>query len=113
MKVKVIRPCGYRYLIELLPNEEVEKTSKSGIVIPEHTKYAQELQGHKRSICVGKILQKGISTKIESDRKTQWANVNDYVLINKYSGFELPNESGLIQMIVNDEDILSIVEVIE
>lgn len=113
MKVNVIRPCGYRYLIELLPNEDVEKKSKSGIVIPEHSRYAAELQANKRSVSVGRIIQKGISTKVESDRKTQWANVGDYVLINKYSGFEVPTENELIQMLVNDEDIIAIVEVFE
>lgn len=112
--MKVKRPCGYRYLVELLPNKSVESKKASGIVIPENTQYAKELEGSKRDVCVAKVIQKGLSTKIESDRKTNWADIDDYVLINRYSWFEVPSSnSEKLQMIVNDDDILAIVDVEE
>lgn len=110
MKVKVTRPCGNRYLIKLLEDEMSKKMKESKLILD----FSKEAQRAKRDVCVAKVLQRGLSCKIEADRETQWASEGDYVLVNRYSWFEVPSESedGL-EMVVNDEDIIAIVEVIE
>ncbi len=111
MKVKVTRPCGNRYLIKLLETELSKKAKSSKLILD----FSKEVQAAKRDICLAKVLLRGLSCKIEADKeRTLWASEGDYVLVNRYSWFEVPSDcdDGL-EMIVNDEDILAIVEVTE
>jgi co-chaperonin GroES (HSP10) len=110
MKVKVLRPCGNRYVVQLLEDELCKRARESKIVLD----FANSMERAKRDVCVAKVLQRGISCKIESDRKTLWAKEGDHVLVNKYSWSEVPTENdGGLTMIINDEDILAIVEIEE
>ena len=111
MKVKVTRPCGNRYVVQLLEDALAKRAKESKLIL----EFANSMERAKRDVCVARVLQRGISCKIESDRETQWATVGDYVLINKYSWSEVPTgeQDGGITMIINDEDILAIVEVVE
>lgn len=115
MKATVTRPCGNRYLIRLWESEKYKKLKESPIHIPKSAQHALgDMECAKREVCIAKVVQRGISCKIESDRKTLWANEGDTVLVNRYSWVEVPNgEEETIEWIINDEDILAIVEVQE
>lgn len=110
MKVKVTRPCGNRYLIKLLEDDFSKSVKASKLIL----EFSKEAQRAKRDVCIAKVLQRGLSCKIESDKKTLWASEGDFVLVNRYSWYEVPSacEDGL-EMVVNDEDIIAIVEVLE
>lgn len=101
--MKII-PLSDHILIQ--PIEE-EKTTKSGIVIPDTAEKEQPVKGKVIAVGPGKLNEKG-------ERMPISVNVGQTVLFKKYGPDELKlkDESGneVEYLIAQEEDILAIIE---
>jgi chaperonin GroES len=99
-----ITPLSDHILIQ--PIEE-EKTTKSGIVIPETAEKEHPIKGRVIAVGPGKLNDKG-------ERTTMSVKVGDVVLFKKYGPdeFKLKDDSGkeVEYLIAEEEDILAIIE---
>jgi chaperonin GroES len=94
-----IKPLGDRLLIE--PMEE-EKTTKSGIVLPDTAEKGKPIQGKVAAVGPGRLNDKG-------ERIPMSVKVGDKVLFKKYGPDEMEIEGK--KFLVGDEnDILAILE---
>ncbi len=94
-----IKPLSNHVFIE--PIEE-EKTTKSGIVIPETAEKERPIKGRVVAVGPGKLNEKG-------ERIAMTVRVGDAVLFKKYGPDEI--EIGNKKYLVGDEDdILAIIE---
>jgi len=95
-----IAPAGDRVLI--LP-EEVEKTTKGGIIIPEtETGKYQMAQVFGRLVAVGPDCW--------SDYSGPFAKVGDRVMFAKYGGLQFKGADGVQYRLSNDTDITALVD---
>lgn len=93
-----IKPTGYRVLIE---PESGEKTTESGIVIPQRERIEQE---------TGTIVAIGPLAWNDHGSGQNWAEVGDRVLYAKYGGKMVKDPDTAIEYrIVNDEDVVAII----
>jgi chaperonin GroES len=93
-----IIPVGYRVLIE---PESGEKTTESGIVIPQRERIEQE---------TGTIVSVGPLAWQDHADGTHWANEGDRVVYAKYGGKMVKDpDTGIDYRLVNDEDVLCVV----
>lgn len=93
-----LRPLGSRVFIE--PVEE-EKTTESGIVIPETAEKERPIKGKVLAVGPGKVTDKG-------DRVAPSVKEGDVVLFKKYGPDEVEID-GKKYLVADEEDILAII----
>ena len=93
------KPLSNHLFIE--PIEE-EKTTKSGIVLPETAEKEKPIRGKVIAVGSGKINEKG-------ERIAMSVKVNDIVLFKKYGPDEIEIE-GKKYLVGDEDDILAIIE---
>ena len=93
-----INPKGYRILI--LP-DEVETTSKGGIVLSTATQEMREQLAQVDGIVVA------MGNTCSQDEPEPWCKVGDRVIFGKYSGIIREGNDGKKYRIVNDLDIVA------
>jgi len=96
--MKNIRPLGNRLFIE--PSEE-EKTTKSGIVIPDTAGREKPMQGRVVAVGPGKMDKNG-------NRISMSVSVGNIVLFKKYGPDEIEID-GKTYLVGDEDDILAIV----
>jgi chaperonin GroES len=94
-----IKPLGDRLLI--LPTEE-EKTTKSGIVLPDTAEKGKPIQGKVVAVGPGKLNDKG-------ERVPMSVKIGDTVLFKKYGPDEMEID-GKKYLVGDENDILAILE---
>ena len=93
------KPLSNHVFIEPL---EDEKTTKSGIVLPDTAEKEKPVRGKILAVGPGKLNDKG-------ERVPMSVNVGDMVLFKKYGPDEIEIE-GKKYLVGDEEDILAIVE---
>ena len=93
------RPLSNHIFIE--PQEE-EKTTKSGIVLPDTAERERPIKGKILSVGPGKLNEKG-------DRIPMSVKVGDIVLFKKYGPDEIEID-GKKYLVGDEEDVLAILE---
>ena len=94
-----IRPLHDRVIVKRL---EEERTTASGIVIPESASAEKPDQGTIESIGNGKILEDGSVKPLD-------VKVGDKVLFGKYAGQSVKVDGEEI-LVMKEEDIMGIIE---
>ncbi len=94
-----LKPLGSRVFIE--PVEE-EKTTESGIVIPETAEKERPIKGRVLAVGPGRVTDKG-------DRAPVSVKEGDMVLFKKYGPDEIEIE-GKKYLVADEEDILAIIK---
>ena len=92
----MIKPLADRIVIEVA---EVERATKSGIVIPDTSKEKPQ-KGKVIAIGSGKLLDNGERAKSE-------VAVGDMVLFNKYAGTEVKVDE-VDYLVIRESDILAV-----
>ena len=103
--IKSILPLGHRVLIK---PDNVEGTSKGGIILPEELK--KQEQGAQ---VVGTVLAIGETCWMDTPSGEPWCQEGDRVVFAKYSGMKIwnPVEGKYREdlLIVNDLDITALI----
>ncbi len=94
-----LKPLGSKIIIE--PVEE-EKTTESGIVIPETAEKERPIKGTVLAVGPGKITDTGERVPIS-------VRVGDTVLFKKYGPDEIEME-GKKYLVADEEDILAVIK---
>ncbi|NCO44726.1 co-chaperone GroES [Candidatus Wolfebacteria bacterium] len=94
-----IKPLSNHIFIEALGEE---KTTKSGIVLPETAEKEKPVKGKVSAIGPGKLNDKG-------ERVAMSVKVGDVVLFKKYGPDEIEIE-GKKYLVGDEDDILAIIE---
>ena len=94
-----IRPLHDRVIVKRL---EEERTTASGIVIPDSASGEKPDQGTVQAVGNGKLLDDGSSRALD-------VKVGDKVLFGKYTGQEVKVD-GEDLLVMREEDIMGIVE---
>jgi chaperonin GroES len=97
-----IKPLGDRVLIAPLSDEEREKRTKSGIVIPDTAHKERPNEGRVVAVGDGRLTDKGSVLKPRVKR-------GQTVLFSQYSPSEIKVD-GKEYLIVKEEDILAVIE---
>ena len=93
----MLKPLGNRVLLELV---EEEKTTPSGIVLPDSAKEKPQF-ATVLAVGEGKLLDSGERQPVEVE-------VGDKVLFEKYAGSEVKFE-GKEYLVVKDTDLIAVV----
>ena len=96
-----IYPVGHRILV--LP-DEVEKTTKSGIIMATHSQHRREEMAQTEGLVVA------IGSTAYADQKTPWCEVGDRVIFARYVGTERLGADGRTYRIISDLDVVAVVE---
>lgn len=95
----MIAPVGPRVLVKV---EMVEKTTKSGLILPE-----QAVDREQYGAVKGELVAIGPLAWKDFQGGEAWAKVGDTVYFAKYGGFMI--QDGDVQYrVLNDEDIVSV-----
>ncbi|MDP3953533.1 MAG: co-chaperone GroES [bacterium] len=94
-----LKPLGSRVFIE--PVEE-EKTTESGIVIPETAEQERPIKGKVLAVGPGRLNDKG-------DRVPVSVKEGDMILFKKYGPDEIEME-GKKYLVADEEDILAVIK---
>jgi len=94
-----LKPLGSRVIIE--PVEE-EKTTESGIVIPETAEKERPIKGKVLSVGPGKVTDSG-------ERVPVSLKAGDMVLFKKYGPDEIEID-GQKYLVADEEDILAVIK---
>ena len=94
-----IRPLHDRVIVKRL---EEERTTASGIVIPDSASGEKPDQGTVQAVGKGKLLDDGSTRALD-------VKVGDKVLFGKYAGQEVKVD-GEDLLVMREEDIMGIVE---
>jgi len=94
-----IRPLHDRVIVKRL---EEERTTASGIVIPDSASGEKPDQGVVQAVGNGKILEDGTTRILD-------VKVGDKVLFGKYAGQEVKVDGDEL-LVMREEDIMGIVE---
>lgn len=98
-QVGALKPCGYRVLIE---PESGEKTTESGIVIPQKERIEQE---------TGTLAAVGPLAWRDHGSGEAWAEIGDRVIYAKYGGRMVTDpDTAKEYRLLNDEDISLIIK---
>jgi len=96
-----IVPFLHRVLVKLKP---VERTTESGIIIPDTTTRKEQAATEEGTIiAIGETFGKDYGA-------TQIPQVGDKVYFAKYAGKFIKDEDGMDLVLLNDEDIVAIVK---
>lgn len=97
----IIIPFLHRVLVKLKP---VEKTTESGIIIPDMTTRKEQAATEEGTIiAVGETFGKDYGA-------TVIPKVGDKVYFAKYAGKFIKDEDGTDLVLLNDEDIVAIIK---
>ena len=94
-----IRPLHDRVIVKRL---EEERTTASGIVIPDSASGEKPDQGVVQAVGNGKILEDGTTRTLD-------VKVGDKVLFGKYAGQEVKVDGDEL-LVMREEDIMGMVE---
>jgi len=94
-----IRPLHDRLIVR---RKEEERTTASGIVIPESASAEKPDQGVVEAVGNGKLLEDGNVRKLD-------VNVGDKVLFGKYAG-QAVTVDGDELLVMKEEDVMGIIE---
>jgi len=94
-----IRPLHDRLIVR---RQEEERTTASGIVIPESASAEKPDQGVVEAVGNGKLLDDGSLRKLD-------VNVGDKVLFGKYAG-QAVKVDGDELLVMKEEDVMGIIE---
>jgi chaperonin GroES len=94
-----IRPLHDRLIVR---RKEEERTTASGIVIPESASAEKPDQGVIEAVGNGKLLEDGNVRKLD-------VNVGDKVLFGKYAG-QAVTVDGDELLVIKEEDVMGIIE---
>ena len=94
-----LKPLSNHILLEPLAEE---KTTKSGIVIPDTAEKEKPIKGKVLAVGPGKLNEKG-------ERVAMSVKVNDLVLFKKYGPDEIEID-GKKYLVGDEDDILAIIE---
>ena len=94
-----IRPLHDRLIVR---RKEEERTTASGIVIPESASAEKPDQGVVEAVGNGKLLDDGNVRKLD-------VNVGDKVLFGKYAG-QAVTVDGDELLVMKEEDVMGIIE---
>ena len=94
-----IRPLHDRLIVR---RQEEERTTASGIVIPESASAEKPDQGIVEAVGNGKLLDDGNVRKLD-------VNVGDKVLFGKYAG-QAVKVDGDELLVMKEEDVMGIIE---
>jgi len=94
-----LKPLSSHIFLEAV---EEEKTTKSGIVIPDTADKEKPVKGRVVAVGPGKLNDKG-------ERMPMSVNINDMVLFKKYGPDEIEFD-GKKYLVGEEEDILAIIE---
>ena len=94
-----IRPLHDRLIVR---RQEEERTTASGIVIPESASAEKPDQGVVKAVGNGKLLDDGNVRKLD-------VNVGDKVLFGKYAG-QAVKVDGDELLVMKEEDVMGIIE---
>ena len=94
-----IRPLHDRLIVR---RKEEERTTASGIVIPESASTEKPDQGVVEAVGNGKLLEDGNVRKLD-------VNVGDKVLFGKYAG-QAVTVDGDELLVMKEEDVMGIIE---
>jgi chaperonin GroES len=94
-----IRPLHDRLIVR---RKEEERTTASGIVIPESASAEKPDQGVIEAVGNGKLLEDGNVRKLD-------VNVGDKVLFGKYAG-QAVKVDGDELLVMKEEDVMGIIE---
>ena len=94
-----IRPLHDRLIVR---RKEEERTTASGIVIPESASAEKPDQGVIEAVGNGKLLEDGNVRKLD-------VNVGDKVLFDKYAG-QAVTVDGDELLVMKEEDVMGIIE---
>jgi chaperonin GroES len=94
-----IRPLHDRLIVR---RQEEERTTASGIVIPESASAEKPDQGVVEAVGNGKLLDDGNVRKLD-------VNVGDKVLFGKYTG-QAVKVDGDELLVMKEEDVMGIIE---
>ena len=94
-----IRPLHDRLIVR---RKEEERTTASGIVIPESASAEKPDQGVIEAVGNGKLLEDGKVRKLD-------VNVGDKVLFGKYAG-QAVTVDGDELLVMKEEDVMGIIE---
>jgi len=94
-----IRPLHDRLIVR---RQEEERTTASGIVIPESASAEKPDQGVVEAVGNGKLLDDGNVRKLD-------VNVGDKVLFGKYAG-QAVTVDGDELLVMKEEDVMGIIE---
>ena len=94
-----IRPLHDRLIVK---RQEEERTTASGIVIPESASAEKPDQGTVEAVGNGKILDDGSSRSLD-------VKVGDKVLFGKYAG-QAVKVDGDELLVMKEEDVMGIIE---
>jgi chaperonin GroES len=94
-----IRPLHDRLIVR---RQEEERTTASGIVIPESASAEKPDQGVIEAVGNGKLLDDGSVRKLD-------VNVGDKVLFGKYAG-QAVKVDGDELLVMKEEDVMGIIE---
>lgn len=96
-----ISPKGHRLLV--LP-DEVETTTKSGIVVTTATQEFREQLAQVDAVVVA------MGNTCYSDQPEPWCKVGDRIVFGKYSGIIREGKDGKKYRIINDLDCVATIE---
>ena len=94
-----IRPLHDRLIVR---RQEEERTTASGIVIPESASAEKPDQGVVEAVGNGKLLDDGNVRKLD-------VNIGDKVLFGKYAG-QAVKVDGDELLVMKEEDVMGIIE---
>ena len=94
-----IRPLHDRLIVR---RQEEERTTASGIVIPESASAEKPDQGVVEAVGNGKLLEDGSTRKLD-------VNVGDKILFGKYAG-QAVKVDGDELLVMKEEDVMGIIE---
>ena len=102
MKKLNIKPLGDRVLIKALSADEIDKKSRSGIIIPETISKEKPEQGKVIAVGAGKYDDNGKLIPMS-------VKVGDRVLFSKY-GYDEVKMEGEEYLIVSENQILAVIK---
>ena len=94
-----IRPFHDRLIVR---RQEEERTTASGIVIPESASAEKPDQGVVEAVGNGKLLDDGNVRKLD-------VNIGDKVLFGKYAGQSVKVDGNEL-LVMKEEDVMGIIE---
>jgi chaperonin GroES len=94
-------PCGHRIVVRM---DEVERTTPSGIVVPDEVADREEMSG-TRAI----VIAVGPSAWGDQRISGQWAKPGDRVMIAKFAG-QLWKRNGTKYRVINDLDVIAVIK---
>ena len=105
-----LEPCGHHVIIRPRP---VEQTTASGLILKPEV--ARDME--RRATMVGTVVAVGRQAWAAFVDGVPWAKPGDTVIFSKYSGADVPDEIRRAYdpdaerlVIVNDEDVLTVIQ---